>query len=435
MIYSVIDLVDAKKCVMDPREAPAEYFEWLHNITSSPNSTIVMTRELWNQHPPILSKLIVIDDGAIPGVTTVQSYYDLDKVLLRKGVEHVYFMGGNARWKYPISFYHVTEVFVASCSTIPAPSITGNVITSSAYPTHRSRSFTTEITQCQGIEEKYLDLLRHVLCDGEHVHANHTLEVHGNVSLSFNLRNGFPLLTTKRMFYRGIVEELLFMISGKTDNRILQGKGVHIWDANSTREYLDRAGLPHLDENDLGKFYGFQWRHWGAEYNGMNEDYTGKGVDQLGELIDGIRTSPHSRRHIISAWNAADLKNVCLPPCHVLYQFHVSGNTLSCTMYQRSADLFLGIPFNIASTSLLTHMIAATCGLKATNITMYFGNAHIYTEHIAQVNEQLRRTAYKLPWFRVKNRKDNIDEYTIDDFELRDYKSHFAITAPLIAIT
>ena len=172
--------------------------------------------------------------------------------------------------------------------------------------------------------------------------------------MRFNLREHFPLLTTKRVFWRGVAEELLWFISGKTNAKELHDKGIHIWDGNASRAYLDSIGLTDREEWDLGPVYGFQWRHFGAKYVDMHTDYTGQGVDQLAELIHTIKTKPHDRRLVLSAWNPAALKEMALPPCHMFAQFYVANGELSCQLYQRSCDMGLGVPFNIASYALLT---------------------------------------------------------------------------------
>jgi thymidylate synthase len=183
--------------------------------------------------------------------------------------------------------------------------------------------------------------------------------------IRFNLRDKIiPMLTTKRVFFRGVAEELLWFIKGDTDAKTLQDKNIHIWDGNSTREYLNACGFHDRKEGDLGPVYGFQWRHFGAKYGTAKDDYTGKGIDQLKEIIERIKTNPYDRRIIMSAWNPIDIPKMALPPCHVLSQFYVANGELSCQLYQRSADMGLGVPFNIASYSLLTHMIAHVTGLK-----------------------------------------------------------------------
>lgn len=277
----------------------------------------------------------------------------------------------------------------------------------------------------------YLNLLKKILCEGkfkENRTGQNTLSLFGE-SIEFNLSGGYiPLLTTKKMFFRGIVEELLFFLSGKTNVKILQDKNVHIWDGNSSREYLDSIGLEYFEEGDLGKFYGFQWRHWGSDYTNCYDDYTNKGFDQIQNVINTIKNNPDSRRIIITTWNPSDLNKVCLPPCHVLYQFYVDkkNKTLSCNMYQRSADMFLGVPFNIASCSLLTYMIANETNLEVEKVRVNFGDAHIYTNHINQCLEQINKEPLGFPKINIQrtssmDKNSSLYNYTYEDFKLVNY--------------
>ncbi|XP_027354787.1 bifunctional dihydrofolate reductase-thymidylate synthase isoform X3 [Abrus precatorius] len=212
-------------------------------------------------------------------------------------------------------------------------------------------------------EYMYLRLVQDIISEGstrDDRTGTGTLSKFG-CQTRFNLRRSFPLLTTKKVFWRGVVEELLWFISGSTSAKALQEKGIHIWDGNASREYLDRIGLTEREEGDLGPVYGFQWRHFGAKYVNMHTDYSGQGFDQLLDVINKIKHNPDDRRIILSAWNPADLKLMALPPCHMFAQFYVANGELSCQMYQRSADMGLGVPFNIASYALLTCMIAHVC--------------------------------------------------------------------------
>lgn len=241
----------------------------------------------------------------------------------------------------------------------------------------------------------------------------------------YSLRNDtFPLLTTKRVFWRGVVEELLWFIRGSTNAKELQDKQVRIWDGNSSRQFLDGAGLNHHEEGDLGPIYGFQWRHFGAQYKDMHADYAGQGVDQLANVIHLIRTNPTDRRIIMSAWNPAALHEMALPPCHILAQFYVSDGELSCMMYQRSADMGLGVPFNIASYSLLTYMIAHITGLKPGEFIHTLGDAHIYSNHVDAVTKQLERLPRPFPKLFIKRQVADIDDFKSEDFELVDYNPY-----------
>jgi thymidylate synthase len=258
-----------------------------------------------------------------------------------------------------------------------------------------------------------------------------TLSIFGHCS-RYDLKNGqLPLLTTKKMAWKMCFSELMWFIKGSTDNRELNEKNIHIWDANASREFLDSRSLHDLDENDLGPIYGHQWRHFNASYFDFNTDYTGKGVDQLAELIKNLKCleTRNSRRHIITAWNPCQLAEMALPPCHILMQFYVKENKyLSCALYQRSGDVGLGVPFNIASYAFLTHIIAHHCGLEADEFVHFLGNAHIYEEHIESLKTQMIRTPFDFPKIKIRNIHENIEDYSMEDIEwIEPYKSHSSI--------
>lgn len=243
--------------------------------------------------------------------------------------------------------------------------------------------------------------------------------------MHFDLSKSFPLLTTKKMFTRGITEELLWFLRGETDAKILQEKNVHIWDGNSTREFLDKVGLSHLEEGDIGAAYGFQFRHFGAEYKDCHTDYTGQGFDQVAYVLDLIKNNPNSRRIVMSLWNPPFLNKAVLPPCLMTYQFRVYNNTLSCSMYQRSGDIGLGVPFNIASASLMTYLFAHLCGLKPGKLVHTIGDAHIYNNHIEAMKEQLTRKPMPFPKLIIKDREQTkVEDYLASDFQVMGYMSH-----------
>lgn len=287
-------------------------------------------------------------------------------------------------------------------------------------------------------EAQYLNLIRDILSEGtlEQGRNGNTKSVFG-AAMHFSLDHGtIPVLTTKRVAWKTCLKELLWFIKGDTNNEHLQSQGVTIWNGNASRDFLDSRGLTHLRENDLGPVYGHQWRHFNAKYTTCDENYDGKGVDQLEYIIQCLKDPAQrtSRRMIMSAWNPCQLDEMALPPCHILAQFNVtSGNKLSCCMFQRSADVALGVPFNIASYSFLTHLLAKHCGLEAHEFIYYLGNAHIYESHLDAIEEQLPRVPYKFPTVAVHIKRDNINDYTMDDFELRDYKSHEVIKMKMVA--
>ncbi|KAL7248542.1 hypothetical protein ACSBR2_003304 [Camellia fascicularis] len=253
--------------------------------------------------------------------------------------------------------------------------------------------------------------------------------------MRFNLRKSFPLLTTKKVFWRGVVEELLWFISGSTNAKVLQEKGIHIWDGNASRDYLDSIGLVDREEGDLGPLVDctftdgtiFIFSSVGLvkyRYTNMDADYTGLGFDQLSDVIDKIKNKPDDRRIILSAWNPSDLKLMALPPCNMFAQFYVANGELSCQMYQRSADMGLGVPFNIASYALLTFMIAHVCDLVPGDFVHVIGDAHVYRTHVRPLQEQLQKLPKPFPILKINPEKKDIDSFVADDFKLMCYDPH-----------
>jgi thymidylate synthase len=262
------------------------------------------------------------------------------------------------------------------------------------------------------IETPYEDLLRLVLETGTPKAdrtGTGTRSVFGH-QMRFDLQQGFPLVTTKRVFVRGLTEELLWFLRGERNARTLQEKGVHIWD--------EWAG----EDGDLGPVYGVQWRSWPTPDGGT--------IDQLAQVLDGLRRDPDSRRHIVSAWNVADIPSMALAPCHAFFQFYVADGKLSCQLYQRSADLFLGVPFNIASYALLTHMVAQQVDLEVGDFVWTGGDCHIYDNHVEQVREQLTRDPFPAPTLRLR-RAPSLFEYAYEDVTIENYQHHPAIKAPV----
>jgi thymidylate synthase len=259
----------------------------------------------------------------------------------------------------------------------------------------------------------YLDLMRHVL---ERGHRKSDRTGTGTLStfgwqMRFDLAAGFPLLTTKKVHFKSVAYELLWFLKGETNVRWLQEHGVSIWD-----EWADEGG-------ELGPVYGSQWRSWPAPDGGA--------IDQIAQVVESIRTRPDSRRHIVTAWNPAEIEKMKLPPCHVLFQFYVAEGRLSCQMYQRSADIFLGVPFNIASYALLTLMVAQVCGLKPGEFVLSLGDAHLYLNHVEQAKEQLARVPRPLPRIRLNPGVKDIFGFRYEDLALEGYDPHPAIKAPI----
>ena len=261
--------------------------------------------------------------------------------------------------------------------------------------------------------KQYLDLMQHVLDKGvrkEDRTGTGTLSVFG-YQMRFDLGAGFPALTTKKVHLRSIIHELLWFLKGDTNIKYLRDNGVSIWD-----EWADENG-------DLGPVYGYQWRSWPAA--------NGEHIDQISQVLEQLRNNPDSRRIIVSAWNVGEIRNMALPPCHAFFQFYVAEGRLSCQLYQRSADIFLGVPFNIASYALLTMMVAQVTGLKAGDFVHTLGDAHLYSNHLEQVRTQLQRETRRLPVMKINPAVDDLFAFRFEDFELVDYDPHPHIKAPV----
>jgi thymidylate synthase len=344
----------------------------------------------------------------------------------------------------PTAIEPVLSSFTTSNGNTPS-----NVTTSLSAPTP-----TSPLSNPLHEEYQYLNLIRTILTTGEH-RPDRTGT--GTYSIPFPPQMRFalsrpstdptqppelilPLLTTKRVFIRAVIAELLWFVAGSTHSKPLSDAGIKIWDGNGSRAYLDSVGLTHYEEGELGPVYGFQWRHFGAEYRGHAQDYTGEGVDQLAEVIDKLKNKPYDRRIILSAWNPADLKKMALPPCHMFAQFYVSfprqgdgkegrgRGVLHSLLYQRSNDMGLGVPFNIASYALLTHMLAHVCDLTPGTFTHTMGDAHVYLDHVDALKTQLEREPRDFPSLKI-NREigGSIDGWKAEDFEVLGYKPHGAI--------
>ena len=282
-------------------------------------------------------------------------------------------------------------------------------------------------------ENQYLHLLKNIINNGaKEVGRNGTTYSRIGGMMRFPLENNeIPLITTKKLAWGVCLKELLWFIKGDTNNKTLQQQNVKIWNGNATRNFLDSRNLYHLSQNDLGPVYGHQWRFWNAEYKNCKTDYTGQGIDQLQNIIKKLqnKNTRNSRRLILSAWNPEQINEMALPPCHVLSQFHVTNqNKLSCTLYQRSADMGLGVPFNIASYAFLTHLLAKHCDLEAHEFIHFLGNAHVYDDHVEHLKEQITQVPYHPPKLIIKNKYSNINDYKLADFQIKDYKCHEKIT-------
>lgn len=288
-------------------------------------------------------------------------------------------------------------------------------------------------------EEGYLEILKDVLKNGQEINTRNGITISNfGYLLKFNNINNFPLLTTKRVYFKGVLEELLWFLKGSSNTDYLQQKNIHIWDGNSSREYLDANGFENYKEGELGPVYGWQWRTYGKKYNKFGDE---TGVDQIKYVLEELLKSNNSRRAVLNAWNPSQLNEMALPPCHMMYNFYKNNDGLSCLMTMRSSDLFLGLPFNIASTALLTSIIAKVLHLNVNNIALSLCDAHIYKEHINAVNEQLSNDIIDNNCFLKINKEapdintsvlekiNWINNLESNDFEIINYKSHNTIKA------
>ena len=280
-------------------------------------------------------------------------------------------------------------------------------------------------------EKQYIQLIQDIVDHGtdEKGRNGNTRVIIGSTMYFSYLNNKIPLLTTKKVAWKTCLKELLWFIKGQTNNKILKEQKCYIWNGNASKQFLESRSLKY-EEDDLGPVYGHQWRHFNAPYTNCNEDYSGKGVDQLEYIINSLKDPEKrsSRRLVMSAWNPCQLDDMALPPCHILVQFHVTdGNLLSCSMFQRSGDVGLGVPFNIASYSFLLHLVAKHCGLVPYEFYYHLGNAHIYEEHLEPLKHQITRKPYAFPTLEIVNIHENIEDYVIDDFKITNYNYHDTI--------
>lgn len=432
-------------------------------------NAVVMGRKTWQSIPakfrPLPNRInVVLSRNAnvraeldIPPSTMVHSSLAdaMAALSLDETVGQIFVIGGEAAYREALSSEQCCEVYMTAVEghfpdvdtyfpTIPAtafslsmrsPPLIENEITYRFMEFKRHDQdlvIVPAVSTCAGNpeEQQYLDAVAKILKDGV-VRGDRTGT--GTISLfgmqmRFSLRDDvFPLLTTKRVFWRGVAEELLWFVKGSTNANELAEKDIHIWDGNGSREFLDKRGLFDRREGDLGPVYGFQWRHFGAPYTNVDQDYTGMGVDQLKECIEKIKNTPEDRRIIMTAWNPSDLDKMALPPCHMFAQFYVANGELSCQMYQRSADMGLGVPFNIASYSLLTRMMAQVCGLKAGDFVHCIGDAHVYLNHVDSLIQQIARVPTEFPKLTIDPEISDIDHFHFDNFHIEGYHPQKAI--------
>ena len=419
---------------------------------------VVMGHNTWKsipqKHRPLVNRFNIIltknlEDKVsnfrkgIVYVNNFESVFDIIKTLKCTAPKfynkEIFVIGGEQIYKKAISNYNCNKIYLTriydlnkECDTF-FPNITEEWSLNYISDKHLMNTgngyykYLIYSRQHNNEEQQYLNLIEDIIKNGDEKSDRTgvgTISKFG-AQMKFSLRkNSLPLLTTKKVFWRAVVEELLWFISGSTDANVLKDKKIKIWDGNTSRDFLDKNGLDDYEEGDCGPFYGFQWRHFGAEYKGKSVDYTGKGFDQLQRCIEQIKTNPNSRRIMLTAWNPPFISQMVLPPCHTFCQFYVNNGELSCQMYQRSADMGLGVPFNIASYSLLTIMIAHVCNLRCGDFVHTIGDAHVYKNHVEPLKIQLKRFPKKFPTISVDRNVDNIDSFKYSDFTVHDYKPY-----------
>lgn len=287
------------------------------------------------------------------------------------------------------------------------------------------------------MENQYLELIQKIINTGEKRETRNsiTYSVFGE-KLEFDISKSIPFITTKKLAWKTVIKELLWFLSGSTDNTKLLEQNVNIWKDNASREFMNLLGFKDREENDLGPIYGHQWRHFNAEYKDHKTDYTNQGIDQIKYVLNLLKNDPMSRRIILSAWNPCQINQMNLPPCHILAQFYVSNTKeLSCLLYQRSADVGLGLPFNIASYAVLTYILAKLSNLTPKKLIVTIGDAHIYENHLDALKEQYTRKPFNFPNLYINPNKEynNIDDFLIDDFIIENYQYHDIIKMNMIA--
>lgn len=459
----------------DPKNVPSDMAEFKYQTIGKGNNAIVMGRQTYfsiingrnithlkDRINIVISSTLKQED--YPDVIIVKTINEAIQKANEKNVDDIFFIGGKNIIKEVICNYFPSLVYLNIISRKEGFNGDGlsklhddvyNIIftkydhpsAATLYKNHNDHTVTAYryiLNERFTEEQKYLDLVQRVLETGKKRTdrtGTGTLSLFAQ-TFELDVSERFPMLTTKRVFWKGVVEELLFFISGSSDTKILENKGVNIWKGNTSKEFLKSRNLHYYREGEYGPSYGYQWRHFGKKYDRLSEqeykDELGtfkneyQGVDQLKEAINLIKTDPTSRRILVSAWNPECLRIVPLPSCHYCFQFYVEPEErkLSILVNMRSCDVFLGLPFNIASYSLLLYIVARICDLKPSKVTFMLGDTHIYQNHVEQCKEQLSRIPRRFPKLKIEEIKD-IDDYVAEDFVLEEYNPHPTIKAEM----
>lgn len=413
-----------------------EDLRFFKNITK--NNVCIVGRKTWESLP-----LTVQNDTSRKFIVLSHSTYDpydVIKLVNNNQFSSVFVIGGASIYAAFFQLITFDSIYITvipddhNCDTFfPTEYLR-------EYYVNQVFGFNSDGTLCEIVNNQstaYVQCYEKHICENNYIHLMKKVLSFGNLrvdrtgvgtkslfgeQLKFPLKDQFPLIGSKKVFFKGVAEELLWFIKGQTNSKLLEEKGVNIWRSNTSKEFHQSNGLS-LEEGSIGPGYGFQWRHFNAEYETMYSDYSNKGIDQLENIIHLIKTNPTSRRILMSAWNPCQIDQMTLPPCHILVQFyvHTDTNELSLHMYQRSADMFLGVPFNIASYALLCYIVANMCDLTPKELIISFGDVHIYKNHFEQCFQQINRICPRYPKLKIINRHSRIDDYVFDDFQLIDY--------------
>lgn len=449
--FKVIVACDARNGIGQagkiPWSLPKDFKFFKAKTIGQGNNAVVMGRETFLGLGQLPKRTMVVISSTLraeehPGVLIYPSLIEALIQLSNPEFDDIFIAGGERLYTEALTKYGYL------CNKVYVSRVHGEFECDRHFPYHILDRFPSEVKlktaeftvfsfrfEVQHPEMAFLSLVKSVVSGGDKKTDRTGV---GTISkfgthLEFDISGSIPALTSKRLAITAVVKELLWMISGSTDSRRLESEGVKIWKANSSREFLDQRGLTGLAEGDIGCGYGFQWRHWGAEYRGCSQEYAGEGVDQLESVIEDIKTNPDSRRLIVSAWNVGQLSGMALPPCHLLYQFNVAGDRLDCQVYQRSADLFLGVPFNLLFYSVLTYLVGHLTGLKPRKLSFAFGDAHVYSTHLEAVSKLLGRTPRPWPTLSLVGCQDvkAISDFRLEHIRIEGYTSWDAIQAPM----
>lgn len=425
------------------------------------NKIVVMGYNTWvsiNSKPlPNRINVILTRKTGLVNTEDVYFFNDYETIINHfiARLDDIFFIGGSSIYNWALkdprvkNVYHTLITYHFTCDTFydgidtrQFQLVSSEPITDDYQTSVVALKMVYKRNEPEYSEEEYLRVVKSIISNGilkTNRTAVQTISQFG-LTMKFNLEDdSFPLLTTKKVFVKGIIEELLFFIRGSTNSNELSEKGIKIWEQNTTREFLDQRGLKRYKVGDMGPLYGFQWRFSGAEYEGYDKDYTGQGIDQLIKLINDIKNDPGSRRLLMCTWIPKDLDKMVLCPCHVLFQVYIRSSSsssklyLDSMMYQRSADVALGVPFNIASYALLSKIIAHCCGLEAGIYTHVMGDAHIYVNHVEPLKTQLTRSPRPWPKLKILTDNRNITQFKYEDFSITDYNPHPAIKMDMVA--